>query len=87
MSNLLSIGRQYRGEAVQAFAQADEMEQKKKQNDDMIKQAQDAEQKSNQMTGAGIGGMMAMGAKTGAFAGPMGIALGAALGYLAGSFL
>lgn len=77
--SIMQSGQSTKGKATDSLKTLSDMEQKRDMTNENLKQ----QKKSAQIGGAGTGAMV--GATYGASAGPWGIAIGAALGYVAGS--
>jgi phage tail tape-measure protein len=75
--SVIGTGLAYRQQAEQLATQADQLSLERKQQNEMIKQA-DTQQKL---------GLAGMGAALGMAGGPVGMAVGAGIGYLVGEFL
>lgn len=87
---LVGTGRALRDMSLRAVDDVAQIESARKQERQMVKQADRQMKGSLAGTGAAIGlsaglGSAAMGAQFGAAAGPIGLVGGAAIGYLAGS--
>lgn len=81
MAGLIGLGRQYVQQAEAASSTAAGLEARRNQENEMMRQADQAQLVSYGTQGAVIGGMA--GAKAGATFGPQGAAIGAAIGLLA----
>lgn len=81
---LIQSGRGMKGEALQGLSDVARNNEQREQTNQGLKDAKRSQEMSTMATGAVTGAMAASGAKAGMFAGPMGMAIGAGLGLLAG---
>lgn len=78
---LLGLRKQMEGEAMQGLGDLAGQQQRQKQAEDAMDQAERGQKMQAIGMGAGIGAMA--GAKIGAVGGPVGMAIGAGVGYIA----
>ncbi|WP_421552234.1 hypothetical protein [Pseudomonas yamanorum] len=78
---LVGLKQEMQGEAMQGLSQLSQQQQQAKQAEDQMNQQAKANTQSSQV------GMATTGAMVGSTFGPIGTAIGAGIGYIAGSFM
>lgn len=81
---LIGLGQTHLKRATSGYGTVAGLETARENQNRQLQAAEESQDSQMVGTGAGIGASMAMGAETGAFAGPWGVALGAGVGALAG---
>jgi hypothetical protein len=94
MAGLIDVGNNVKSSALSGMRRLSDLELAREREEKQLDRQDEADRRSNQMTGAGMGAMAggtaamgsaAMGVKFGAWAGPVGIAAGAIGGFILGS--
>ncbi|WP_300747159.1 hypothetical protein [Pseudomonas sp.] len=78
---LIGLKQEMQGEALQGLSQLSQQQQQAKIAEDQMNQQAKANTQSSQV------GMATTGAMAGSYFGPIGTAIGAGIGYIAGSFM